>query len=96
MQRLPDVAGALPIADAIRAAPASRKQEALRLVAIGRAALDRGDVSTALKVARQAEALKVPEKDFAAGEPRVWQLLLDAESAARRSGIALTAVNQRG
>ena len=40
----------------------------------------------ALTIARQAESLKVPEKDFAAGEPRVWQLLLDAESAARRSG----------
>ncbi len=89
MQRLPDVAGAQPIASL--ASPANRKQETLRLVAIGRAALDRGDVATALKVARQAQALKVPEKDFAAGEPRVWDLLLEAESAARRSGIALTA-----
>ena len=68
----------------------NRKQEALRLVAIGRASLDRGDISTAVAIARQAEALNVPEKDFAPGEPRVWQLLLDAESAARRSGIRLT------
>ena len=68
---------------------ANRKQEALRLVAIGRASLDRGDIPTAVAIARQAEALNVPEKDFAPGEPRVWQLLLDAESAARRSGVRL-------
>jgi general secretion pathway protein D len=68
---------------------ASRKQEALRLVAIGRASLDRGDITTAVAIARKAEALNVPEKDFAPGEPRVWQLLLDAESAARRSGVSL-------
>ncbi len=68
---------------------ASRKTQALRLVALGRAALDRGDASTALQIAKQAQALKVPEKDFAAGEPRVWQFVLDAESAARRSGVAL-------
>ena len=67
----------------------NRKQEALRLVAIGRASLDRGDIATAVAIARQAEALNVPEKDFAPGEPRVWQLLLDAESAARRSGVRL-------
>jgi general secretion pathway protein D len=92
MQRLPEVDDdlALPIASAGLTTPESRKKEALRLVAIGRAALDRGDVRTALKFARQAEALKVPEKDFATGEPRVWQLVLDAESAGRRSGIALT------
>ena len=94
MQRLPDVADAQPISSATRN-PAERKQEALRLVAIGRAALDRGDAATALAVARQAESLKVPEKDFAAGEPRVWQLLLDAESAARKSGIALAGSTSR-
>ena len=67
----------------------AKKKEALRLTAIGRAALDRGEVKTALTAARQAEALKVPESAYVAGEPRVWQLLLDAESAARRNGIAL-------
>ena len=96
MQRLPSVASADPIGQASTSTlpVASRKQEALRLVAIGRAALDRGDVSTAVALARQAEAMKVPEKDFAPGEPRVWQLLLDAESAARRSGIALASGTQ--
>ncbi len=90
VQRLPDVGDAQPITAAQLATPQQRKAEALRLVAIGRAALDRGDVVTALQTARTAESLRVPERDFAPGEPRVWQLLLDAESAARRSGIALT------
>ncbi|WP_419195106.1 type II secretion system protein GspD [Novipirellula herctigrandis] len=95
MQRLPSVAGAKQVASGTTpsggpAEIANRKREALRLVAIGRAALDRGDASTALTLARQAKSLNVPEKEFASGEPRVWQLLLDAESAARRSGIALT------
>jgi general secretion pathway protein D len=88
VKELPAVNAILPMPTAN---PANRKQETLRLVAIGRSALDRGDVTTALAVARQAESLKVPETEFGPGEPRVWQLLLDAESAARRSGIALTA-----
>ena len=99
MQRLPSVPGASPISAATQVQqppldPASRKKEALRLVAIGRAALDRGDAATALLVAKQAQSLQVPERDFAPGEPRVWQLVLDSESAARRSGIALTGGEQ--
>ena len=97
---LPPTPPAQPLAGVVNAKPlggrlpvgvnsASRKQEALRLVAIGRASLDRGDITTAVTIARKAEALNVPEKDFAPGEPRVWQLLLDAESAARRSGVSL-------
>ncbi len=102
--RLSEIPGAIPITEsgsnnpsaalapgnAVSSIPltGNPKQDSLRLVAIGRAALDRGDVSTALAAARRAESLGVPEKDFAAGEPRVWQLVLDAESAARRSGIA--------
>ncbi|MCH1438757.1 MAG: hypothetical protein L7W43_03845, partial [Rubripirellula sp.] len=89
---LEGVANAQPLGGPVLAGAniINRKQEALRLVAIGRASLDRGDIPTAVAVARQAEALNVPEKDFAPGEPRVWQLLLDAESAARRSGVRLT------
>ncbi len=89
---LEGVASAQPLGGPVLAGAniTNRKQEALRLVAIGRASLDRGDIPTAVAVARQAEALNVPEKDFAPGEPRVWQLLLDAESAARRSGVRLT------
>ncbi|WP_246151491.1 type II secretion system protein GspD [Rubripirellula reticaptiva] len=87
--RMPEIADAIPMEGFSAASALSDpKQEALRLVAIGRAALDRGDVTTALAVARKAESMKVPEKDFAPGEPRVWQLVLDAESAGRRSGVA--------
>ncbi len=70
------------------------KQQALRLVALGRASLDRGEVSNALSLAKQAEALQVPASDFNPGDPRPWQLLLDAESAARSKGIALTGATQ--
>ena len=86
---LPPIGDAIPI-DAVSPTGMnlSPKQQALRLVAIGRAALDRGDAATALDAARRAEALRIPESDFAAGEPRVWQLMLDAESASRRSGVA--------
>ena len=62
------------------------KREALRLIAVGRATLDQGDTAGALRLARQAQAMNVPESAFAAGEPRVWQFVLDAESAARRAG----------
>ena len=101
MARLPGVAGAQPLAGpagqslagpaAVPADPAARKRETLRLLAIGRAALDRGDAATALALAKQAESMNVPDQAFAPGEPRVWQLKLDAESASRRGGIALTA-----
>ena len=85
---LTPIASANPIT-AATSDTATRKTEALRLIAIGRAALDRGDATTALQYARRAQALKVPDQSFAAGEPRVWQFALDAESAARRSGISL-------
>ncbi len=88
VQRLPSVVDAQPISGAKDVA--TKKQEVLRLLAIGRAALDSGDASTALMMARQAQSLNVPEREFASNEPKVWQLLLDAESTARKSGIALT------
>ena len=84
---LPGIDGATPIATAGRQ---DKKAEALRLMAIGRAALDRGDASTALQYARRVQALNVPAQAFAAGEPRAWQFVLDAESAAKRSGISLS------
>ncbi|HBJ38897.1 MAG TPA: general secretion pathway protein GspD [Planctomycetaceae bacterium] len=60
----------------------------MRLVVQGRAALDRGDIAAAQKSVTQAESLAVAESAFAPGEPRVWQLALDVQSAARRSGMA--------
>ncbi|OYP32210.1 general secretion pathway protein GspD [Rhodopirellula sp. MGV] len=66
---------------------AATKAEALRLVAQGRLALDRGDTAGALGFARQAQQLNIPESAFAPGEPRVWDFVLDAESAAKRTGV---------
>lgn len=64
--------------------PQARKAFADRLMARGRLALDRGDIATGVQLARAAEAAKVPEDLYAKGESRPWQLLLDAESAARQ------------
>ncbi|TWU67231.1 type II secretion system protein GspD [Crateriforma conspicua] len=85
------VGGATPIAAAAPADVNTRKAEALRLIAVGRAALDRGDIATAVTMAHRAESLNVPESAYAAGEPRVWQFMLDAKSAASKSGVAMTA-----
>ncbi|MCO8120836.1 general secretion pathway protein GspD [Stieleria sp. TO1_6] len=78
------LAGMLDVADSQD--PQTLKREALRLLAIGRATLDRGDTAGALQIARQAQALGVPESAFAPGEPRVWNFVLDVESAAKRAG----------
>lgn len=102
IQRLPNVIGAKPISGSPNptnsgnptAGGLTRKQQAQRLVAMGRSALDRGEVSHALSLAKQAEALRVPSKEFNAGEPQPWQLVLDAESAARTKGIALTGATE--
>ncbi|MEM9645028.1 MAG: DUF4974 domain-containing protein, partial [Planctomycetota bacterium] len=83
-------ASAKPMSTAAVPDVATRKAEALRLLAIGRSALDRGDTATALTLARQAETRNVPESAYQTGEPRVWQFLLDAESAAKRSGVMQT------
>lgn len=64
---------------------ASQKAEVLRLVAEGRVALDRGDAATAVAMARRASSYSIPENGFAPGEPRPWQLMLDAEAALRRN-----------
>jgi len=78
----------IPLGDASSptANPVNAKAEALKLVATGRAALDRGDLATAQRCIVDAERLAVPESAFAAGEPRVWQLRLDVDSIARRGG----------
>ncbi|MEM9364776.1 MAG: hypothetical protein AAGD07_02195 [Planctomycetota bacterium] len=67
-----------------------RRSEALRLTALGRAALERGETSTALSLANQAAGMNVPEKEFQPGDARPWQLLLDAQAAAKRRGLAPT------
>lgn len=80
---LPMIQDAVPMASAGIADP---KAETLRLLAIGQSALDRGDAATAYAMAKQAEALGVPESQFGPGQPRVWQLMLDAEAEVKRVG----------
>src|SRR5690606_11467960 len=46
------------------------------------------DIPGALRSVTAAETLSVPESAFAPGEPRVWQLALDVQSAARRAGVS--------
>jgi general secretion pathway protein D len=83
---IPLGATSLPSADIT-----TRKADVLRILSSGRAALERGDIATAQRLASEAEALAVPENAFTAGEPRVWQLTLDADSAARRAGVTKSA-----
>lgn len=75
-----------------------RVGESRRLTAIGRAALNRGDAATAYDHARRATALGVRDHEFAPGDARPWQLLLDSESMARQQGldVASLAANAGG
>ncbi len=92
LRPIPLGANSLPASDL-----ASRKTASLQWLAAGRAALDRGDIALAQKFAMQADALAVPESAFVDGEPRVWQLTLDVDSAARRLGSKpLGAIQQVG
>ncbi len=93
LQALGNIA-AQPLPSGAPMSAADRKREALRLIVTGRAALDRGDVTTAYQFAKQAESLRVAESEFAPGEPRAWQLVLDSESAARRAGIDVSIIQQ--
>lgn len=62
-------------------APSPVKQEALRLMANARLALDRGDVEVAHRMALEAQNLRVPETEFSGEEMRPWQLVLDTSRA---------------
>jgi general secretion pathway protein D len=66
--------------------PARNKTETLRLLSIGKAALDRGDTATAHRMLQMAESLQVPDTDFGNGEMRPWQLRLQLENRERRAG----------
>ncbi|EMI52951.1 type II and III secretion system protein [Rhodopirellula sallentina] len=72
-----------------------RKQESRRLTAMGRTALDRGDVASAFRFATAAQNLGVGQQEFDPGDARPWQLLLDVQSAARRSGLDLNQLAQQ-
>lgn len=65
------------------------KAAALGLVAQARAAMDRGDLVTAHRLASQARDLQVPNTAFAAGETPPWALLLEIEREMNRRGTAV-------
>lgn len=69
-----------------------RQQESRRWTAMGRTALDRGDIRSAYQYAQSAQNLGVPQSEFKSGDARPWQLLLDVQSAARRQGIDLAQI----
>ncbi|MCM2369341.1 type II secretion system protein GspD [Aporhodopirellula aestuarii] len=71
-----------------------RQQETRRLTAMGRTALDRGDVRGAYQYATAAQRLGLAQHEFNPGDARPWQLLLDVQSVARRSGLDLNQLAQ--
>lgn len=67
------------------------KDQAVALVAQGRAAIQRGDLAAATKIAEQALALGVPDTEFNVSEDRPWLLSLDIEKARTRNAGVTTA-----
>ncbi len=63
-----------------------RRNEVLRLLATARAALDQGNARTAKALVEQAQGLRVPDRAFAAGDPRPEHLLLEINSVLSRQG----------
>lgn len=70
--------------------PAAMKKQALALVAQARAALARGELSTAKNLAEQANALGVPDSHYATGEDRPALVLFEIQKATGpQSGVSL-------
>jgi len=74
---------------------ATRKREALALLARAKAALDRDDVRLAERLTADAQRLDVPEDAFAPGELQPWLLQLQIRKIRSRQGSAYrTAAHQ--
>ena len=65
----------------------------MRLAAQARAALDRGDLAQALRLAEQAQSLRVPETAFGPGDLRPWEVLLQVQSAFNRQATGAVTAN---
>lgn len=91
LERLPSIQGlgASPRTSATtptsRSGVSSPRDEALRLAARARAALDRNELALAKQLAEQADSFHVPDSSFAPGDVRPWEVLLQVESAINRS-----------
>ncbi len=68
------------------AAEPSQKEQAMRWVAEGMSALDRGDLETARRLALQAEQLGVSDREYSANQTRPWELRLKVDQATRLRG----------
>jgi general secretion pathway protein D len=69
------------------------KQQAIELMGDARAALERGDVETAHRLAEAANKLNVPNSEFASGEKRPWEFVLETARALNRRGGVVQAGN---
>ena len=67
-----------------------RTKQALGFVAQAAAALGRGDLATAERMARQAEALRLPERAYGGGTTP-WELLLKVDKQRRQQGSGAVA-----
>ncbi len=75
---------------------AAKKRQAMQALASSRAAMNRGDLALAERLARQAKDLQIPESEFAAGETRPWILLLEIDRAAKRQRQAVVQASNDG
>lgn len=76
-------------AQRLPAAPAGDKNEAVKLMGLAKAAMERGDLAAANDLAERAHQMNVPDSAFAAGEMRPWQLQLEIQKQmTRRAGVA--------
>ncbi len=80
----------MPTAENNAAAMMAAKQQVTQLLQAARAALRANDLPQAERLARQAQALQVPEPAFAPGEDRPGLLLMEIERV-QRSGDAVVA-----
>lgn len=62
------------------------KDEAQRLMAQARFALDKGDLRSAKLFAEQASAMNIPQQAYGPGETQPWQVLLDIDRAIQQRG----------
>lgn len=70
---------------------ADRKDEAVALLAKARAALARGDLEHAERLAQTANSFNVPDRAFGPNDEHPWMVLIDIERARRRRGPVQTA-----
>jgi hypothetical protein len=78
---------ALPAGPAVANNDPARKQQPLDLVRQARAALAAGGFARADALARQADAMGVPDKDFGPQDDRAWLVLMEIEKLQRRGGV---------